>query len=90
MIITTVYELIGKFDKRLDSSRVGFAPPAMERYSYGPLNVTTSIIVWLDTGDYITGCLNTSMRNKNKTNNEEKGIVSMWMTQEDTNTPWVL
>jgi hypothetical protein len=34
---------------------MGFAPPAMERYSQGPLGVTVSIIVWPDTCDMITG-----------------------------------
>ena len=53
--IWTTYRFIGKFDKGHNSSRVEFAPPAMERYSYGPLVVTASIIVWPDTGDNVTG-----------------------------------
>jgi hypothetical protein len=38
-----------KYVKGLDSSRLGFTPPMMERYSLGPLGVTVSIIVWPDT-----------------------------------------
>ena len=55
MTITTTCRFNGKFDKGLDSLRVEFAPPTMERYSYGPLGVTASIIVWPDTGDNVMG-----------------------------------
>ena len=57
VIITTTYRLIGKFDKGLDSSRVGFASHTMEKIFLGPLGVTTSIILWPDTGDYVKGML---------------------------------
>jgi len=30
--ITAAYGFMGKYDKGLDSSRLGFAPPTMERY----------------------------------------------------------
>jgi hypothetical protein len=55
VIITTTYRFIEKFNKGLDSSREEFAPPTMERYSYGPLDVMASIIVWPDISDYVTG-----------------------------------
>jgi hypothetical protein len=54
VIITTTYRFIRKFDKGLDSSRVRFAPLTMKRYSWGPLGVTASIIVWPDTGGFVT------------------------------------
>jgi hypothetical protein len=44
--ITAAYRFMEKYDKGLDSSGLGFAPPTMERYSLGPLGVTVSIIVW--------------------------------------------
>jgi hypothetical protein len=47
--ITAAYGFMEKYDKELDSSRFGFDPPAMERYSLGPLGVMVSIIVWPDT-----------------------------------------
>jgi hypothetical protein len=53
VIITIAYRFIEKFDKWPDSSRVGFAPPTTGRYSYGPLSVTASIIIWPDTGDLV-------------------------------------
>jgi len=31
--ITAAYGFMGKYDKGLDSSRLGFTPPTMERYS---------------------------------------------------------
>ena len=57
VIITTTYGFVRMFDNGLDSSRLGFAPPSMGRYSYGPLSVTESNIIWPDTGDYVTGML---------------------------------
>ena len=57
MIITTTYTFIGMFDKWSDISRVRFTPPTMEIYSYGPLGVTSSVIVWPDTGYYVTGMM---------------------------------
>ena len=39
MAITAAYGFTRKYDKGLDNSRLGFAPPAMERYSQGPLGV---------------------------------------------------
>ena len=43
------YRFTEKYDKERDSSILGFAPPTMERYSLGPLDVTVSIIVWPNT-----------------------------------------
>jgi hypothetical protein len=45
MAITVAYGFMGKYDKGLDSSRLGFTPLTMERYSLGPLGVTVSTIV---------------------------------------------
>jgi hypothetical protein len=47
--IMAAYGFMEKYDKELDSSRLGFDPPSMERYSYGPLGVMVSITVWPDT-----------------------------------------
>jgi hypothetical protein len=86
MIITTTYRFIGTFVKGHDSLRVEFAPPMMERYSQGPLGVTSSIIVWPNTGDNVTGMPeHVNEKKEYKTCNEEIDIVSMCMTQEDTN-----
>jgi hypothetical protein len=50
-----------------------------------------SISVWPDIGDFVTrGCWNTITRKKNKIGNEDFGIVSMVMTQEDTDASRVL
>ena len=43
------YGFTEKYDKGLDSSRLGFAPLTMEIYSWGPVGVMVSIIVWPDT-----------------------------------------
>src|ERR1041385_8599785 len=47
--ITAACGFTEKYDKKLGSSRLGFAPPSLERYSLGPLGVTVSTIVWPDT-----------------------------------------
>ena len=49
LVATAAYKFIEKYDKELDSSRLGFASPTMERYSLGPLGFMVSIIVWPDT-----------------------------------------
>jgi hypothetical protein len=43
--ITAAYGFTEKYDKGLDSSRLGLTPLSMERYSLGPLSVMVSIIV---------------------------------------------
>jgi hypothetical protein len=43
------YGFTEKYDKELDSSKLGFAPPTMERYSSGSLGVMVSIIIQPDT-----------------------------------------
>ena len=43
------YGFTEKYDNGLDSSRLGFAPLVMERYSWGPHGVMVSIIVWPNT-----------------------------------------
>ena len=46
MIITTTYRFIGKFDRGLDSSRVGFGPPMMEMLEICPRGNNICIIIF--------------------------------------------
>ena len=40
---------VGKYAGVLDISRLGIAPPAMERHTLGPLGITMFIIAWPST-----------------------------------------
>jgi hypothetical protein len=46
--ITVTYGFMEKYGNELDSSRLGFAPLTLERYSLGSLGVMVSIILWPD------------------------------------------
>lgn len=54
-------------------SRLGFAPPTMERYTLGPLGITVSSIVWPDivTKVLVTGIPEYGNEKRVQTGNED-------------------
>ena len=75
MAITAAYGFMRKYVKGLDSSRLGFAPPTMERYLWALLVLRYPSSSGQTLCDLITGKLEHGTRKENKTGNEVTGIV---------------
>jgi hypothetical protein len=83
--ITAAYGFTEKYDKELGSSRLGFAPPSMERYS------RALSVLWYPSSsgqtqcDLITGMPEHGTRKENNTGNEVTGIVDKELIHRDAN-----
>ena len=73
MAITAAYGFTEKYDKELGSSRLGFAPPSMERYSRALSVLRYPTSSGQTQCDLITGM--PERGNKKREHNEVTGIV---------------
>src|SRR3990170_6159092 len=74
---------MGKYVKRFDSSRLGIAPPTMERYLWA-----LSVLRYPSSSgqthcDLSQGCRNTETRKENNTGNEVTCIVDKLLIHKD-------
>jgi hypothetical protein len=83
--ITAAYEFMEKYVKGLDSSRLGFTPPTMERYSWALLVLRYPSSSGQTQGDLITGMPEHGTRKENNTGNEVTGIVDKELIHRDAN-----
>lgn len=65
------YGYTGNVCLGIDSSRLGFAPLTIKRYSLGPLGVTVSLSSGQTFVMVITGYRNTNTSKENETGNED-------------------
>jgi hypothetical protein len=73
VIINVTYRYTGKYAVVLDMSRLGFAPPTMERYTLGTLGIMVSSISGLGimTKELVTGVLEHGNKKRVQTSNED-------------------
>ena len=79
MAITAAYGFMGKYVKYLDSSRLGFAPPAMERYTQALSVLRCPSSSGQTLCDLITGMPEHETRKENKTGNEVTCMVDKFL-----------
>ena len=77
------YEFMGKCVKKLDSSRLGFAPPMMERYTRALSVLRCPSSSGQTLCDLITGMPEHETRKENKTGNEVTCIVDKVLAHGD-------
>ena len=78
------YGYTGNVCLGIDSSRLGFAPLTIERYSLGPLGVTVSLSSGQTLVIMITGYRNTDTSKENKTGNEDNRYSDQGVDHGDT------
>ena len=73
VIIKVTFGYTRKYAVVSDMSRLGFAHPAMERYTLGPLGITVSSIAWpgIVTKSLVTGIPEYGNEKRVQTGNED-------------------
>ena len=85
MAITAAYGFMEKYVKGLDSSRLGIAPPTMERYLWALSVLQYPSLSGQTLCDLITGMPEHGKRKENNTGNEVTVIVDKVLIHRDAN-----